>query len=66
MNQRRLTVFLRMGFVKVVMWLSENCTATAFTCRCNKGHRRLAKNDDSKASESILQIGRLAGRNGVY
>ena len=31
-----------------------------------KGIVRLAKNDDSKASESILQIGRLAGRNGVY
>ena len=31
-----------------------------------KGIVGLAKNDDSKASESILQIGRLAGRNGVY
>ena len=27
---------------------------------------RLAKNDNSKASESILQIGSLACRNGVY
>ena len=31
-----------------------------------KGIVRLAKNDDFKASESILQIGRLAGRSGVY
>ena len=31
-----------------------------------KGIVGLAKNDDYKASESILQIGRLAGRNGVY
>ena len=27
---------------------------------------RLAKNDDCKAFESILQLGRLAGRSGVY
>ena len=27
---------------------------------------RLAKNDDFKAFESILKIGRLAGRSGVY
>ena len=31
-----------------------------------KGSVRLSKNDDFKAFESILQIGRLAGRNGVY
>ena len=31
-----------------------------------KGIVRLAKNDDFKAFESILQIGRLAGRSGVY
>ena len=31
-----------------------------------KGIVRLAKNDYSAASESILQIGRLAGRIGVY
>ena len=30
-----------------------------------KGIVTLAKNDYSYASESILQIGRLAGRNGV-
>ena len=30
-----------------------------------KGVVRLSKNDDFKAFESILQIGRLAGRNGV-
>ena len=30
-----------------------------------KGSVRLSKNDDFKAFESILQIGRLAGRNGV-
>ena len=29
-----------------------------------KGIVRLARNDYSKASESILQIGRLAGHNG--
>ena len=29
-----------------------------------KGIVRLAKNDDFKAFESILQIGRLAGHNG--
>ena len=27
---------------------------------------RLSKNDDFKAFESILQIGGLAGRSGVY
>ena len=27
---------------------------------------RLSKNDDFKAFESVLQIGRLAGRSGVY
>ena len=31
-----------------------------------KGILRLAKIDYSEASESILQVGRLAGRNGVY
>ena len=31
-----------------------------------KGIVRLSKNDDFKASESLLQIGRLAGRSGVY
>ena len=29
-----------------------------------KRHRKILKNDDFKVSESILQIGRLAGRNG--
>ena len=48
------------------MWLSENFTATAFKCRCNKRHPKLAKIDYSEASNSLLQIGRLAGRNGVY
>ena len=31
-----------------------------------KGIVRLSKNDDFKAFESILQIGRFAGRSGVY
>ena len=31
-----------------------------------KGILRLFKNDDFKAFESVLQIGRLAGRSGVY
>ena len=31
-----------------------------------KGIVRLSKNDDFKAFESVLQIGRLAGRSGVY
>ena len=31
-----------------------------------KGIVRLSKNDDFKAFESVLQIGRLAGRIGVY
>ena len=31
-----------------------------------KGVVRLSKNDDFKVFESILQIGRLAGRSGVY
>ena len=31
-----------------------------------KGILRLAKNDDFMAFESILKIGRLAGRSGVY
>ena len=31
-----------------------------------KGIVRLYKNDDFKAFESVLQIGRLAGRSGVY
>ena len=30
-----------------------------------KGNVRLAKNDDFKAFESILQIGRLGGGSGV-
>ena len=55
-----------MGIVKVVMWLRENFTTTAFKRRCNKGIVRLSKNDDFKAFESVLQIGRLAGRSGVY
>ena len=63
-NQKRLRVFLKMGFVKVVRWLSKNFAATVFTCRCNKRHRKISSNDNSKVSESILQIARLAGRNG--
>ena len=31
-----------------------------------KGVVRLSKNDDFKAFESVLQIGRLAGRSGVF
>ena len=31
-----------------------------------KGIVRLFKNDDFKAFESVLQIGRPAGRSGVY
>ena len=31
-----------------------------------KGVVRLSKNDDFKVFESVLQIGRLAGRSGVY
>ena len=31
-----------------------------------KGIVTLSKNDDLKVFESILQIGRLAGRSGVY
>ena len=31
-----------------------------------KGIVRLSKNDDFKAFESVLQIGRLAGRSGVH
>ena len=63
-NQKRLKVFLKMGFVKVVRWLSKNFATTAFKCRCNKRHRKISSNDNSKVSESILQIARLAGRNG--
>ena len=50
-----------MGIVKVLTWLSENFTTTAF-----KGIVRISKNDDFKLFESVLQIGRLAGRSGVY
>ena len=50
-----------MGIVKVLTWLSENFTTTAF-----KGIVRLSKNDDFKAFDSILQICRFAGRSGVY
>ena len=50
-----------MGIVKVLTWLSENFTRTAL-----KGIVRISKNDDFKAFESVLQIGRLAGRSGVY
>ena len=31
-----------------------------------KGIVRLSKNDDFKAFKSVLQLGRLAGRSGVY
>ena len=31
-----------------------------------KGIIRLSKNDDFKVFDSFLQIGRLAGRSGVY
>ena len=31
-----------------------------------KGIVRLSKNDDFKAFESVLQIGRLPARSGVY
>ena len=31
-----------------------------------KGIIRLSKNEDFKVFDSILQIGRLAGRSGVY
>ena len=31
-----------------------------------KGIVRLSKNDDFKAFESVFQIGRLAGRSGVF
>ena len=31
-----------------------------------KGIIRLSKNDDFKVFDSILQIGHLAGRSGVY
>ena len=66
MNQKRWRVFLKMGFIEVVKWLRQNFTTTAFKCRCNKRHRKIIKNDDFKVFESILQIGRLAGRSGVY
>ena len=46
-----------MGIVKVLTWLSQNFTTTAF-----KGIVRISKNDDFKAFESVLQI----GRSGVY
>ena len=59
-----MKVFLKMGFVKVVRWLSKNFATTAFKCRCNKRHRKISSNDNSKVYESILQIARLAGRNG--
>ena len=49
-----------MGIVKVLMWLGENFTTTVF-----KGIVRFSENDDFKAFESVLQIGRLAGRSGV-
>ena len=55
-----------MGIVKVLMWLRENCTKTAFKFRCNKRFCKIVKNDDFKAFESVLQIGRLASRSGVY
>ena len=61
MNYRRLTVSLKTGIIKVVTWLGENFTTTAF-----KGIVRLSENDDFKAFENALQIGRLAGRSGVY
>ena len=50
-----------MGIVKVLTWLSENFTTTAF-----KGIVRISKNDDFKLFESVLEIDRLAGRSGVY
>ena len=50
-----------MGIIKVLTWLRENFTTTAF-----KGIVRLSKNDDFKVFESVLQIGRLAGGSGVY
>ena len=53
-----------MGFVKFVRWLRKNFATTAFKCQFNKRHRKISENDNSKVSESILQIGRLAGRNG--
>ena len=49
-----------MGIVEVLMWLGENFTTTAF-----KGIVRFSENDDCKAFESVLEIGRLAGRSGV-
>ena len=66
MNHKRLRVFLKMGFIKVVRWLRENFTTTSLKCRCNKRHRKIIKNGNFKVFESILQIGRLAGRSGVY
>ena len=49
-----------MGIVKLLICLGENFTTTAF-----KGIVRFSENDDFKAFESVLEIGRLAGRSGV-
>ena len=64
MNHRRLTLSLKMGIVKIVMWLSENFTQT--NVGVIKAIVRLAYNDYLKEFESILQNGRVAARSGFY
>ena len=45
------------------MALSDNFTVTDSKCRFDGSTTSLAENDDSEASDSVLQIGHLVGSN---
>ena len=55
--------FWKSAIFLVVMALSDNFTVTAVVLMVST--LSLAKNDDSEASDSVLQIGHLVGSNRV-
>ena len=60
-----MTVFLKLAIFWVVTRCSENFTVTALNVALMISTVRLARNDDLEASDSIVQIGHLLGRNAV-
>ena len=60
-----MTVFFKLAISWVVTRCSENFTVTALNVALMISTVRLARNDNLDASDSIVQIGHLLGRNGV-
>ena len=63
MIKRRVKEFWKSAISLVVMALSDNFTVAASKCRSDGKHHKVANNDDSQTSASVLQIGHLLDRN---